>query len=331
MTNTVILQKLIENHIDTPKLEARMIKEHADKHNLSQEQINQIINERIQGAPLDKILGTKAFYKHDFCVNNDVLSPRPDTEVLVEAAINIIKNSPISPLLFSGEARIARPLAGSNSGEVHQTSNQQPYTILDLGTGSGCILLSILKDCPNTNGVGVDISLKALKIAKQNAANLNLQTRTQFIKADWFSENFSSCVKEEQELSKTCFGKSSEELKQKNKQTKFDIIVSNPPYIPSQDILTLEPEVKNHDPILALDGGKDGLNSYRKLAEITPNLLKTNGCILLEVGIGQAADVNTIFQAQGFITLKILPDLSGIPRCLLFMYNKQQNATTIDI
>ncbi|MDR1026341.1 MAG: peptide chain release factor N(5)-glutamine methyltransferase, partial [Lactobacillus sp.] len=240
-----IYNSLVTAGIDNPGLETRMIEDYAKRHNLSQDQVNEIINQRILKTPLDKLLGEKGFYKHIFCVSENVLSPRPDTEVLVEKAVDIIK------------------VMGKGAS---------PRTILDLGTGSGCILLSILSDIPDLIGVGVDISAAALDIAKQNAAALQLENRVEFFQRNWFKDKI---------------------------EGHFDVIVSNPPYIPSTDIPNLDVEVKDHDPMLALDGGQDGLDSYRKIAEIIPNLLNKDGYVLLEVGINQAQDVANIFTKAG--------------------------------
>lgn len=226
-------------------------------HAQNQREIEDIINKRINGWPLDKILGQKDFYKHSFFVNEDVLSPRPDTEILVEAALEIIQKSKIQ-------------------------------NILDLGTGSGCILLSILKEFPHIQGVGVDISEKALTVADKNKSALGVDCK--FIQKDWFKDNIIG---------------------------EFDLIVSNPPYIPRQDISALEKEVREHDPMLALDGGVDGLDSYKKIAELSKNLLKKDGYILLEAGINQAQDIVNIFISEGLKLVEVKKDLSGINRCII--------------
>ncbi|MFI3241847.1 MAG: peptide chain release factor N(5)-glutamine methyltransferase [Alphaproteobacteria bacterium] len=237
------------------RLEDNLLKEFATKNNLN---LSNLIKEKENGKPVDKIIGERGFYKHDFIVSEDVLTPRPDTECLVEDAINFA---------FTSNAK----------------------SILDLGLGSGCILLSILADVKNLNGIGVDISEKALNIAKQNAQKLNLLDRTEFINASWFDL-------------------------QVNK--KFDIITSNPPYIKSDVIPTLDIGVKKYDPMLALDGGEDGLRDYRQIAKIAKNLLNENGRIYLEIGYDQNDDVIKIF--SDYKLIKTIKDLSGINRCLVF-------------
>ena len=163
-----------------------------------------------------------------------------------------------------------------------------------MGTGSGCIIESILAERPQALGVAVDVSEKSLQVAQKNAENLGLSERLQFIQADWFAADFCERI-----------GK------------KFAMIVSNPPYIPTADIATLEPEVKNYDPLPALDGGTDGFSCYRRIAEIAPKLLRDNGYILLEAGIGQADEIAVIFTRQGLKHIRTVADLGGINRCVV--------------
>lgn len=224
--------------------------------------LNSLIKQRLQHKPLDKILGHRAFYKSDFAVSEDVLSPRPDTEILVEEALNLISDKAVN--------------------------------ILDLGTGSGCIIESILLENKSAHGTAVDISAASLQIAERNAVNLKVANRLEFIQADWFDADFM------QHFTAT-----------------FDLIVSNPPYIPTADIALLAPEVKDHDPLYALDGGSDGLSSYRRIAEIAPMLLNSHGYVLLEAGINQAQPIVDIFQNAGFKHCNTVADLGGIERCIV--------------
>ncbi|MCM1324748.1 MAG: peptide chain release factor N(5)-glutamine methyltransferase [Acetobacter sp.] len=260
-----VIAALIAAKIPSPRLEADIILKHATPNypKFTENEIKiaqQMLQRRLQNEPLDKIVGKREFYKSVFKVNSDVLSPRPDTEILVESALSLIP----------------------------QEANWQ---ILDLGTGSGCILLSLLGERPQCSGIGVDTSVKALQVAQQNADNLNLTFKAKFINKNWTERNFI------------------------NQQ--FELIVSNPPYIPTAEIETLEIEVKKYDPIQALDGGKDGLDCYREIAAIAPLILKQNGYILLEVGYNQAQDVENIFAKQGLTPFKIVPDLAGINRCVI--------------
>ncbi len=269
-----VVRRLAEGQIPSPRLEARLLIANTlgvDTNELNPfvvklddaqtEKLMQSLQDRLKHKPICKIVGKKAFYKYDFRVDCNVLSPRPDTEILVEAAIHL-----------GQENKLTR--------------------VLDLGTGSGCILLSVLADLPNAKGVGIDISDKALEIAQTNAEMLGVVSRVELMRASWFDDNLSL-------------------------GDKFDLIVSNPPYIKSEDINKLEPEVKDYDPMLALDGGADGYRDYKKLAERIPSWLKDGGYVLLEVGINQAEDVAQIFQEKGLSLCEIAKDLSGINRCVI--------------
>lgn len=271
-----ITETLIANKIENPRLEARIILAHifncspSEVHSgltvtLSQKsQIEDLVNLRIRHYPLDKIIGKKWFYKHEFVVSKNVLSPRPDTEILVEEAAKIIRSKQISNLL-------------------------------DLGTGSGCILCSLAAEFKHLKAVGIDKSPLALQVAKTNIKNLGLEDRCSLMFADW--EKLDFCKK---------IG------------AQFDMIVSNPPYIATGQIENLEKEVKNHDPILALDGGYDGLKCYRILASKISALLFKKGYVLLEIGIGQEKEVTKIFATSEFKLKKMVADLAGINRCLIF-------------
>ncbi len=271
-----LIQQFAQAQISSPRLEARMILAHlldkdvSDAQILSieltpqqQETLESLVKRRINNhEPLDKIIGRKSFYKYEFIVNNHVLSPRPETEIIVEEALKL----------------------------VSKEQNQ----ILDLGTGSGCILLSLLKELPQSQGVGVDISQEALSVAQKNAQNLNLENQSWWIKANWNDQDFLN-----------------------NFSQKFNIIVSNPPYIADAEIKTLAPEVKDYDPQEALSGGEDGYEAYRRLAEIIPYLLTDNGYILLEGGQDQAETIADIFMKQNLSLYKIVKDLQGIERCII--------------
>ncbi len=218
---------------------------------------------RERHMPVDRILGRRGFYKYDFEISADVLSPRPDTEVLVENALEQIRH---------GGAR----------------------TVLELGVGSGCVIVSLLAEQKNLAGVGVDISASALRMAAANAEALGVDSRLQLRQGNWFDTGF---------LDVSGSG--------------YDIIVSNPPYIRTTEIAALDPEVRDYDPLLALDGGADGLESYRQIAFWAPRLLNPGGCILLEVGEGQAAEVAAIFAAAGLSLLRTAADLASVERCVI--------------
>lgn len=271
-----LIEKMVSAKIASPRLEARLLlafvlgceDNEVDVFNvrLSEEQsrkLENVLKKRLEDKwPLDKIIGIKSFYKYDFFVNENVLSPRPDTEILLEESLKLC--------------------------------NCDELSVLDLGVGSGCILLSLLKEKKNAVGVGVDVSAKAIEVAKVNAKNLGVEEQVKFVQASWFDDSFIDLF-----------------------DKKFDVIVTNPPYIPDKDIVNLETEVKKYDPMLALSGGVDGFDAYRRIAEIAPFILKDNGYILIEAGIDQAQEIAKIFTAQNFELCKIVKDLSGIDRCVI--------------
>lgn len=213
---------------------------------------------RANREPVSRIIGRRGFWRHDFLVGPETLDPRPDTETVVDMALEVL----------------AEP--------------EGSYRVLDLGTGTGCILLSILGDRPKSIGFGVDIAPGAVTIAARNARRLGLADRAYFVLGDWASA-----------VSET-----------------FDVIVSNPPYIPDADISRLEPEVACYDPHTALKGGPDGLYPYRLIAKEAVRLLRSSGSLIVEVGAGQADDVATLFEDAQLRVTDIRRDLSGIARCV---------------
>ncbi|MDR1032262.1 MAG: peptide chain release factor N(5)-glutamine methyltransferase [Holosporales bacterium] len=211
------------------------------------------------GEPASKICHKRWFWNHEFYVNEDVLDPRPDSEVVIEAV------------------------------REHISDPSAAIRILDLGTGSGCLLITLLHEFRNAYGIGVDLSEKALKVAVRNAKSLKVCGRADFICGCWGQALYGG----------------------------FDVIVANPPYIPSEEILDLSDNVKNFDPRLALDGGKDGLACYREIAKVLGKLLRPDvGAAFFEVGAGQTPDVSRIFEAQGYRVKKVFKDLNGLDRCL---------------
>ena len=224
------------------------------------QELDEMVRRRARHEPLDKILGFRDFYKYRFKVSRDVLSPRPDSETLVEAAVSIARRG-------------------------------RSKTILEFGVGSGCLILSILGDVPDMTGTGVDKSAAALKVAAANAESLGLSDRVVWRQCDYFSND--------------AVGQ------------KFSMIISNPPYIPTADIAGLDKEVREYDPLMALDGGVDGYCHYRRLAEIVPPLLDEGGYVLLEAGMGQADTIAGIFEKQGLALENKICDLSGIERCII--------------
>lgn len=266
---------LASAEIPEPRLEARLIfaevlgkspsevTAFTDCTEQQKEKISALLSERIKHKPLDKVLGHREFYKYDFIVDENVLSPRPDTEITAEEALKILRDMP--------KARIA-----------------------DLGCGSGCIIETLLCEMPETKGVAVDISGKALAVARKNAERLGVADRLLFVCADWKDKNFCAAA-----------------------GTGFDLIVSNPPYISDEDIKDLDAEVKNHDPLVALAGGSDGFDCYRQIAKIAPAMLRDGGYILLEAGAGQAGKIADIFAEKDLLHCCTVKDLAGINRCVI--------------
>lgn len=209
------------------------------------------LERRSRREPVSLIIGRKGFWKIMLNVNSGVLTPRPETEVIVDEALKAFPE-------------------------------HMAFTILDLGVGSGAILLSILAERPAARGLGVDISEDALAVARENAANLDLDGRTALLRGDWA----------------TGLGDAG-----------FDLVVANPPYIPSAVIETLDPEVRDHDPRVALDGGEDGLDPYRVLAPEILRVLKPGGMFAVEIGYDQSAAVEALFRGAGAAGVRTIKDL----------------------
>ena len=218
---------------------------------------NNAINRRIKNEPVAYITGKKEFWSHDFVVNQSTLVPRPETELLIYKVVNYFKNKKIN--------------------------------ILDIGTGSGCILLSILKELGHSRGVGLDISKEAVRTAKINSKNLNLLNRSKFKVFD---------------INKFNVGK-------------YDLIVSNPPYIPSKDIKNLSKDIINYEPLVALNGGLDGLDLIRKVIYKSNSLLKKNGLLAIEIGFNQYLKVSSLLKQYGFREMSRQCDYNHNVRCII--------------
>ena len=272
-------QELRRAGVPSPELDARLLVCHVAR--LSHEEaiaepsreferaelnaLGVLVSRRRAREPVSRILGTRAFWNHEFLIGPKTLDPRPDTETVVQAALAIAEEN----------------------GMSHEV-----LTIADLGTGSGCILLSLLDALPNARGIGSDVCPGALATAHANARKLALAERAHFVRASWFD----------------------------GLAGPFDIVVSNPPYIPSARIQTLAPEVAQHDPALALDGGHDGLGAYRTIAAGLPGVLRRGGWALLETGYTQAERVRALLEDAGFGLAgghyREYRDLSGAIRCV---------------
>jgi len=217
-----------------------------------------LIERRKKGEPIAYLIKKKEFWKDEFFVNKDVLIPRPDTELVIEQVLRIY----------------------SKETQLH---------VLDIGTGSGCILLSILKERPNFYGTGIDISKKSINVSKFNTKRLNLINRVKFFHSS--VDNF--------------------------KIGKYDLIVSNPPYIESSNLKYLENDVVNFEPKLALSGGLDGFSKIRKVISKAGILIKKKGKLILEIGFNQKNKVKRILKEEGFYVNKSIKDYGNNDRCII--------------
>jgi len=214
---------------------------------------------RAAREPMSHILGHKEFWSLDFKVSADTLTPRPDSETLIEAVLEKVEDK------------------------------TAPLSILDLGTGTGCLLLTLLHELPNAKGVGVDKSPEALSIASENAEALGLSERVDMRPSDWFS-----AVSE-----------------------RFDIVISNPPYIREEELAELEPEVSQYEPISALIAGNAGLADYQRIINGLGDVLALGGFAAFELGKGQANPVSELAKDKGWLIAGLKKDLAGIERCLI--------------
>ncbi len=302
MTNIAQYHQQLTNDLEgygsnTAELDARMLICHylnlsltdfiLNQHDLvNQAQIAQLQKAQMlakQQMPISRILATREFWGLEFTISPDVLDPRADSEILIETLQHFLPNK------------------------------AQNLSFLDLGTGSGCLLLALLNDYKNAKGLAADYSPAALKIAKQNAKNLLLSDRATFIQSDWFSNI---------------------------KPQEFDVIISNPPYIRKADIAQLAENVKNYDPNLALDGGQSGLEPYHIIIKNAQHYLAKDGILILEMGHDQADELFKILHQHGFSSNQFNPssmvgqqqndqnrsglfyDLGQNPRCIIAKHNK---------
>ena len=266
-------QRLQAAGLDGPVIEARLLVEAAADatradivtnpyRELTPEQeatLADYLQRRERREPVSHILGRKGFWKIMLSVTPDVLTPRPDTETIMDAVL------PAFP-------------------------EQMAFSVLDLGVGSGAIILAILSERPAAKGLGIDVSEEALAVARENAANLGLADRLALLRSDWTAG----------------LGDGS-----------FDLAVSNPPYIATEVIETLEPEVRDHEPRLALDGGADGLDHYRLLAPEILRVLKPGGMFAVEIGYDQKQAVEALFRSAGAQGVTTIPDLSTRDRVVI--------------
>ena len=262
---------LIDNNIISAKLDSEILMSQAIRKNkkfiilnLHKEikkrdldYFDNLIQERAKSKPIAQIIKKKDFWKYEFIVNNNVLIPRPDTEILIEQALKLVKN-------------------------------KNRLQILDIGIGSGCILMSILKEKKNFIGTGIDISNKSLQISKVNAQKLRINNRLRLFKSN--IDNFNT--------------------------GKYDLIVSNPPYIKKSNLKCLEKDI-GFEPKQALDGGLDGLSEIRKVINKSSELIKRSGHFIIEIGFDQKNKVKKILRDKGFYIKKTVKDLSNHDRCIV--------------
>jgi release factor glutamine methyltransferase len=266
-------QRLIAADIDNAALDARLLLQnvtglgHAEivgdpDHEVTEGQASGfagLVDRRQANEPVSRILGRREFYGREFVVTPDVLDPRADTEALLELCLD------------------------------HLAADRE-WRILDLGTGSGILAISLAAELPLTHVEVVDVSVAALAVARSNAGRLGVAARCHLHRGNWFSGSKGT----------------------------YDLIVSNPPYIETAAISGLEPDVRNFDPLLALDGGADGLSAYRSIAGECASYLTGAGKVAVEIGAGQQADVTAIFESHGLSCLEARKDLGGHVRGLIF-------------
>jgi release factor glutamine methyltransferase len=264
--------ELKKNNIKSPLLDSEILMSKAINKsrefiilNLDQEikknnhvYFKRLINERSEGKPIAYLTGKKFFWKYEFNINENVLIPRPDTELIIEQVLKIYKN-------------------------------KSSINFLDIGVGSGCIILTILKEKKNFSGIGIDLSQECLKVCKINANNLGVSNRVKLFKSD--VDNFT-------------FGK-------------YDLIISNPPYIKKLDLKYLDKDVINFEPKLALNGGLEGLSEIRKVINRSSELMKKKGKLILEIAFDQKQEVKRLLRDKKFYINEVVKDLAKNDRCII--------------
>lgn len=276
--------------VATPELDARLLICHAcalsherfaamPEREVSEDELEWIrlgAKRRCAREPVSRIIGVREFWGLEFEIGPQTLDPRPDTETLVSTALELVR----------------------------ERGSREPLSILDLGTGSGCILISLLHELEFASGAGTDMSVEALELARVNAKRHGVAERALFVCTSW-SEGLGTYS-------------NSEAVGQKKGY--FDLVVANPPYIPTGDLAGLEPEVSRYDPAAALDGGRDGLDAYRKTATEMHTILAPGGWAVFEIGEGQGEDVAAILRDSNgtafFDEVRQWHDLAGHLRCV---------------
>ena len=270
-----LARRLARDGIETAMLDAEILLRHvtgwsretllrapeAVLDTLQQQRLAELGERRRRGVPVARLIGHREFWSLEFLLSDETLVPRPESETLIEAALK----------------------GGGKDDSLR---------LLDLGTGCGCLLLSLLHEYRRSRGLGVDISAGAVATARRNAERLGLKGRARFQTASW-NMRMDNIIGE-----------------------RFDILVSNPPYIRSGEIGGLQKEVREHDPQIALDGGSDGMDSLRTIIAAAPKLLRPNGRLLLEIGAGQSGEIVSFMENQAFQKIRKHKDLAGIDRVI---------------
>ena len=265
-------QELKKNNIFSYKLDSEILMSNVVKEerdyvilNLNQHLSNlqlinyrKLISERSRGKPIGYLIGKKEFWKYEFYIEEGVLIPRPDTELIVEETLKLMKH-------------------------------KKNIKILEIGCGSGCIILSILDERKDFTGIGIDISKKCVDLSKKNTLKIGLKNNIKFLKSNVDNFNYG----------------------------KYDLIISNPPYINQCDLKYLEKDVLNFEPKLALNGGQDGLSEIRKVIKKSSELIKIKGKLILEIGFDQKERVKKLLNKKGFYINKIIKDLANNDRCII--------------
>jgi release factor glutamine methyltransferase len=249
------MERLRAAGIDSSRSEARLLWEHAEKREVP---LDSLIVRRVRREPIAYIVGHKEFWSLEFEVGPGALIPRPETEILIEQTLRELPD------------------------------REGSYRLLELGTGTGCLLIACLMEYANASGIGIDSSEQALGWARRNVARYGLEGRCKLERGTWSAAD-----------------------------GPFDLILANPPYIPSGELDGLPADVRDFEPRTALDGGWDGLDAYRAIVPLLRDRLAPRGVVLLEIGAGQHHLVREIIEAQGLNISRIVPDLAGIPRCLV--------------
>ena len=278
------LEILQSSNNKSPNLDCRILLGHAMGSNrsvysheqikITQNQINKfnkLVDERKRGKPVSRLINIKNFWNMTFTIDESTLDPRPDSEAMIEIILN------------------------------HFKDKLENLRLLDLGSGSGCLGLSILNEYKTSKGIFVDASYNSLEIAKLNALKYNLIDRSEFLNLNWIKKGWVKKL-----------------FKDKEEEKKFDLIISNPPYIPSSEIKNLDIEVKKFDPRLALDGGIDGMDSYNCILPHIVDILKPEGKLFIEIGNNQKTLINKIASKYKLDLKDNKKDLSGITRILVY-------------